>query len=534
MALTLARVVLHAPLWVVFDDTFSSMEDDTLERVIYVFAQRPHGHDDHSHRAQYARAPAAVHARAASHETQGRREREGEAPDRTNVALGMTRGARRAPEGVATIESDHFAASFDTRDRNVLDLPSRRHAVLEWRGCVREHRSRQTVHRVPGPRTLCRRRGVQRSTGPRAPHDGRVSRSRQKPRLARRSRRVRPPADGDVRDALHQRLVARRRRHEPRAAARRRGRRRHAARAGRLGVHHEWRDVLRRRPGPCLCGGAAGRSVRPPVKGVRLVNESIARAYPTVASWWNVGLFSGYDREAVVLGYLESTHSLGLVLVARTGDGEIAFLGEAVHAPPITLRPGQAIGSNRFMLSVAATPYAALEQYADAVGTVQDARTRSIVNGWCSWFYTLDKVSEDEVLLNTAFAAEHLRRFGLEYVQVDDGYQRGHRRLGRQRALPARDAVARGADQGARLQAGNLDRALRHLRAERGVPAASRVARAPPRRLAATHRQLGEREFARGARRGREALLPRRHASRRRRSGCATCSRRSVGGGATR
>ena len=46
------------------------------------------------------------------------------------------------------------------------------------------------------------------------------------------------------------------------------------------------------------------------------------------------------------------------------------------------------------------------------------------MNGWCSWFYTLDEVSEDEVLRNTAFAAEHLRRFGLEYIQVDDGYQR--------------------------------------------------------------------------------------------------------------
>jgi vitamin B12/bleomycin/antimicrobial peptide transport system ATP-binding/permease protein len=34
MALALARVVLHAPNWVVFDDTFSSMEDETLERVI--------------------------------------------------------------------------------------------------------------------------------------------------------------------------------------------------------------------------------------------------------------------------------------------------------------------------------------------------------------------------------------------------------------------------------------------------------------------------------------------------------------------
>jgi len=37
MALGLARVVLHAPPWVVFDDTFSSMEDETLERIIDMF-----------------------------------------------------------------------------------------------------------------------------------------------------------------------------------------------------------------------------------------------------------------------------------------------------------------------------------------------------------------------------------------------------------------------------------------------------------------------------------------------------------------
>jgi putative ATP-binding cassette transporter len=35
--LALARVALHAPQWVVFDDTFSSMEDETLERVIELF-----------------------------------------------------------------------------------------------------------------------------------------------------------------------------------------------------------------------------------------------------------------------------------------------------------------------------------------------------------------------------------------------------------------------------------------------------------------------------------------------------------------
>ncbi len=37
MALGLARVVLRAPPWVVFDDTFSAMEDETLERVVEMF-----------------------------------------------------------------------------------------------------------------------------------------------------------------------------------------------------------------------------------------------------------------------------------------------------------------------------------------------------------------------------------------------------------------------------------------------------------------------------------------------------------------
>jgi putative ATP-binding cassette transporter len=39
MALALARVALQAPDWVVFDDTFSAMEDETLERVIDLFTR---------------------------------------------------------------------------------------------------------------------------------------------------------------------------------------------------------------------------------------------------------------------------------------------------------------------------------------------------------------------------------------------------------------------------------------------------------------------------------------------------------------
>ena len=51
MALVLARVVLHAPRWVVFDDTFSSMENGTLEGAIAMFTAARRADHRHSHRA---------------------------------------------------------------------------------------------------------------------------------------------------------------------------------------------------------------------------------------------------------------------------------------------------------------------------------------------------------------------------------------------------------------------------------------------------------------------------------------------------
>ena len=162
------------------------------------------------------------------------------------------------------------------------------------------------------------------------------------------------------------------------------------------------------------------------LKGVKLANGSISSQNETIHSWWNAGLFSGYDKEGWVIGYLENNLCLGNLLIAKTDPGEISFLAESVYAPQLILKPGKEISSNRLTINAGTNPYAALEAYADAVGKVNNARTRSIVNGWCSWFYTLSKVSEDEVISNTEFAAKHLKQFGLEYIQIDEGYQKWH------------------------------------------------------------------------------------------------------------
>ena len=199
-------------------------------------------------------------------------------------------------------------------------------------------------------------------------------------------------------------------------------------------------DGMLRMPGvsKCITNGAmyynAGTvhefgtdyKIEPDIKGVQLSTRSISSPNETVNSWWNLGLFNGYEKEGLALGYLENKSALGQLLVSKTASNEISFLAESVYDPGTILQPGKTISSDRFMINIAQSPYSALENYARAVGTMQHARTRSIINGWCSWFYTLSQVSEDEVLLNTKFASQHLKQYGLEYIQVDEGYQRWH------------------------------------------------------------------------------------------------------------
>lgn len=162
------------------------------------------------------------------------------------------------------------------------------------------------------------------------------------------------------------------------------------------------------------------------LKGVRLSNGPISPDGETIHSWWNAGFFSGYDKQGLAIGYLENSFCLGNLLISKTGADEISFLAESVYAPQLRLRPNKTISSNRLMINIADDPYAALEAFAEAVGKINKARTHSIVNGWCSWFYTLSQVSEGEVLSNADFASKHLKQFGLEYIQIDEGYQRWH------------------------------------------------------------------------------------------------------------
>jgi len=44
-------------------------------------------------------------------------------------------------------------------------------------------------------------------------------------------------------------------------------------------------------------------------------------------------------------------------------------------------------------------------------------------SGWCTWYYYYQQINEDEVKQNTRWIADHLKDYGAQYVQIDDGWQ---------------------------------------------------------------------------------------------------------------
>lgn len=161
-------------------------------------------------------------------------------------------------------------------------------------------------------------------------------------------------------------------------------------------------------------------------KGGVMLSKALSAHEEVVQSWWNTALFSGYDREGISLGYVECLTGMGRIKLLKTDTGKLSFVAETVLNPGFTLGQGQSISSGSFMINLAKDPYLAMEDYASVMGLLHPAPEGSAVNGWCNWFYTLDYFSEDEIISNAAFAARHLKPYGMETIQIDEGFQQLH------------------------------------------------------------------------------------------------------------
>lgn len=70
--------------------------------------------------------------------------------------------------------------------------------------------------------------------------------------------------------------------------------------------------------------------------------------------------------------------------------------------------------------------FAALEGYSRVIARRNGIKPPPIIPvGWVDWYFAKATTTEDDVLRNLDFIADELKDFGLEYVQIDSGWQLG-------------------------------------------------------------------------------------------------------------
>jgi hypothetical protein len=150
-----------------------------------------------------------------------------------------------------------------------------------------------------------------------------------------------------------------------------------------------------------------------------------------ITSCWNAAFYIPSSRETLVVGYLDNQHAEGQIIASwdmsrvwHRGRPSFDLTACSLYHRTFVLPAGGSVSSGRCLLVVAAEPFTGLEYYAEMCGRLHHVRLNPIINGWCAWFYTHTQATEDEQLRNAEFIARHLKPYGMEWVQIDDGYQR--------------------------------------------------------------------------------------------------------------
>lgn len=136
---------------------------------------------------------------------------------------------------------------------------------------------------------------------------------------------------------------------------------------------------------------------------------------------------SGGDTEVVQLGIGPTSSGLCNALYSPRHDRALVFSADRLLIEPI-LKKGRlqfyAVTCDGPLTVTALDDYLAVHRNLPWYRPLNRRRRfRRPPAGWCSWYYYYLNITEEEVMKNTDWLAEHLKPFGCEYVQIDDGWQ---------------------------------------------------------------------------------------------------------------
>ena len=128
--------------------------------------------------------------------------------------------------------------------------------------------------------------------------------------------------------------------------------------------------------------------------------------------------------ETLLAGFISSARQFGRFSCVLDAQGVAEFCAVS-DCSGAQLGAGETVVSEELAFFPAPSLYAAQCNFAECWGARMHARKRFAPPlGWCSWYYYFAKVREEDILENVRWFADHREEFPIEYIQLDDGYQR--------------------------------------------------------------------------------------------------------------
>lgn len=126
----------------------------------------------------------------------------------------------------------------------------------------------------------------------------------------------------------------------------------------------------------------------------------------------------------VLVAFVTSHHQYGRFTMDFPADGTLS-LRAISGCDNRRVLPGVTVDSEELVVTYGTDSEAMLCGYAQCWGKKMNARLKyPTPAGWCSWYRYFDKVTQEDMAENSHFFAEHRNELPVQYIQLDDGYQR--------------------------------------------------------------------------------------------------------------
>lgn len=130
------------------------------------------------------------------------------------------------------------------------------------------------------------------------------------------------------------------------------------------------------------------------------------------------------SKENLLVGFTTAENYFCRIIMNMQNSAD-SFFTAVIETDGVLLEKKAKIELEKLMTISASDVEELLGFYAQETGRQMKAvQTRNIPTGWCSYYFYYGKETEDDILENARFLAQNKNAIPVEYIQIDDGWQK--------------------------------------------------------------------------------------------------------------